>query len=190
MRAQSHHPRIDQRGMRSSRLSQQAICTGLSPSPHLIQIIDKSYKRLDVISLHATPACKVMPRLQKHHNRPLFPWRHIFYVLMILAFFTVLRHLSRTRHYATMSSSSSASSVPKTMQGVQISRFGGTEVLQYRTDLLVPVPGPGEVLVKNDFIGVNYVDMCVVGPNLPPPSLSHAAPSPVLSPSSPSSSLF
>lgn len=39
--------------------------------------------------------------------------------------------------------------------------FGEPEVLQYRTDLPVPVPRDGEVLIKNDFIGINYVDVFV-----------------------------
>jgi NADPH2:quinone reductase len=51
------------------------------------------------------------------------------------------------------------------MKGVQMQRSGGPEVLQYNTDLPVPVPGNGEILVKNDYIGINYVDM-FVGPFL------------------------
>ena len=51
-----------------------------------------------------------------------------------------------------------ASSIPKTMKGVLIEKTGGTEVLQYKTDLPVPEPKEGEVLVKNDFIGINYID--------------------------------
>lgn len=51
-----------------------------------------------------------------------------------------------------------ATSIPKTMKGVQISKTGGTEVLEYKTDLPVPVPKEGEVLVKNEFIGINYID--------------------------------
>ncbi|KAK0120658.1 NADPH:quinone reductase [Cadophora gregata f. sp. sojae] len=51
-----------------------------------------------------------------------------------------------------------ATSIPKTMKGVLIEKTGGVEVLQYRTDLPVPTPKAGEVLVKNDFIGVNYID--------------------------------
>lgn len=47
------------------------------------------------------------------------------------------------------------------MKGVQMKNFGGPEVLQYKPDLPVPVPRGGEVLVKNDFIGVNYVDVFV-----------------------------
>ncbi len=39
--------------------------------------------------------------------------------------------------------------------------IGGPEVLQYKTDLPVPVPRGGEVLVKNEFIGINYVDVFV-----------------------------
>jgi len=52
-------------------------------------------------------------------------------------------------------------SIPKVMKGVQMKNFGGPEVLQYRTDLPVPVPRDGEVLIKNDFIGINYVDVFV-----------------------------
>jgi NADPH2:quinone reductase len=48
--------------------------------------------------------------------------------------------------------------LPKTTAGVIIEKTGGTEVLQYRIDLPVPVPKDSEVLVKNEFIGVNYID--------------------------------
>ncbi|KAF2708906.1 NAD(P)-binding protein [Pleomassaria siparia CBS 279.74] len=51
-----------------------------------------------------------------------------------------------------------ASSIPKTMKGVWIEKTGGTEVLQYKTDIPVPEPKEGEVLVKNEFIGINYID--------------------------------
>ncbi len=51
-----------------------------------------------------------------------------------------------------------ASSIPKTMKGVLIEKTGGVEVLQYKTDLPVPTPKAGEILVKNDFIGINYID--------------------------------
>ena len=47
------------------------------------------------------------------------------------------------------------------MKGVQMKNIGGPEVLQYKIDLPVPVPRGGEVLVKNDFIGINYVDVFV-----------------------------
>lgn len=49
-------------------------------------------------------------------------------------------------------------SIPKTMKGVLIEKTGGPEVLQYKTDLPVPTPKEGEVLVKNEFIGINYID--------------------------------
>jgi len=62
-----------------------------------------------------------------------------------------------------------ATSIPKTMKGVLVEKTGGVEVLEYKTDLPVPSPKEGEVLVKNDFIGINYIDTCV---SLPPPSLS------------------
>lgn len=53
-----------------------------------------------------------------------------------------------------------ANFLPKTMKGVLIEKTGGTEVLQYKTDLPVPTPKDGEILVKNDYIGINYIDTC------------------------------
>ncbi|KAI9679342.1 MAG: NADPH:quinone reductase [Caeruleum heppii] len=50
------------------------------------------------------------------------------------------------------------SSIPKTMSGVIVEKTGGSEVLQYRTDLPVPSPKEGEILVRNEFVGVNYID--------------------------------
>ncbi len=54
--------------------------------------------------------------------------------------------------------------IPRTMNGVQMENFGRPEVLQYKTDLPVPAQREGEVLVKNDFIGINYVDVFVALP--------------------------
>ena len=60
-----------------------------------------------------------------------------------------------------------ATSIPKTMKGVLIEKTGGIEVLEYKTDLPVPTPKEGEVLVKNDFIGINYIDTYSPLPVLP-----------------------
>lgn len=50
------------------------------------------------------------------------------------------------------------SSLPKTMKAVVIGKTGGTDVLQYKTDVPVPEPKGDEVLVKNEYIGINYID--------------------------------
>lgn len=55
-------------------------------------------------------------------------------------------------------SSSSNPAIPKLMKGILIEKTGGTEVLQYRDDLPIPVPKDGEVLLKIEFIGINYID--------------------------------
>jgi len=65
-----------------------------------------------------------------------------------------LRLLQLNKHFVRKM----ATSIPKTMRGVLIEKTGGVEVLQYKTDLPVPTPKEGQVLVKNDFIGVNYID--------------------------------
>jgi len=49
-------------------------------------------------------------------------------------------------------------SIPKSMPGILIERTGGVEVLQWKTDLPVPEPKENEVLVKNEYIGVNFID--------------------------------
>ena len=46
------------------------------------------------------------------------------------------------------------------MKAIQISRTGGPDVLDY-VDVPTPTPGPGEVLVKADAIGVNYFDTMI-----------------------------
>lgn len=51
--------------------------------------------------------------------------------------------------------------VPKKMYVVEINKAGGTEVLEYKEGLDVPAPGEGEVLVKNEFTGINYIDTYV-----------------------------
>ena len=74
--------------------------------------------------------------------------------------FTLCSFTPRQFHFHFRSTTSSAAPmIPKVMKGVQMKEFGGPEVLLYRTDLPVPVPRDGEVLVKNDFIGINYVDV-------------------------------
>lgn len=68
-----------------------------------------------------------------------------------------------------LSRRSMASGVPKRMKGISIPKTGGVEVLEYRDDLPTPEPKEGEMLVKNDFVGVNYIDTYVLhNPNRRP----------------------
>ena len=52
----------------------------------------------------------------------------------------------------------SSTSIPKTMKGVLVEKTGGVEVLQYRTDLPVPEPKEGQLLIKNETAGINFID--------------------------------
>jgi len=45
-----------------------------------------------------------------------------------------------------------------TMKVIQITKPGGVEVLQY-VDVPIPKPEKDQVLVKNAFSGVNFIDM-------------------------------
>jgi NADPH:quinone reductase-like Zn-dependent oxidoreductase len=48
--------------------------------------------------------------------------------------------------------------LPQTMRAIEYTRHGGPEVLTYRTDIAVPIPGPCEVLVRVSYAGINPVD--------------------------------
>lgn len=47
------------------------------------------------------------------------------------------------------------------MRGVVQNAEGGVEALEYKADLPLPQLKDGEVLIKNQFGGVNYIDTCV-----------------------------
>ncbi|KAG6041342.1 hypothetical protein E4U41_004872 [Claviceps citrina] len=47
--------------------------------------------------------------------------------------------------------------VPSTMKAVQMAETGGPEVLQFK-DVPVPAASASQVLVRNDFSGVNFID--------------------------------
>ncbi|KAB5580891.1 hypothetical protein GE09DRAFT_1255904 [Coniochaeta sp. 2T2.1] len=49
-------------------------------------------------------------------------------------------------------------SIPSTQKAVVVERTGGPEVLEYRTDYAIPAPKDGQVLVKNEIAGINYID--------------------------------
>ena len=53
----------------------------------------------------------------------------------------------------------SATPVPTQMKGVIIETTGGVDILQYKTDLPIPVHKEDEVLIKNDLVAVNFRDM-------------------------------
>lgn len=49
-------------------------------------------------------------------------------------------------------------SIPTTQRAVQILETGGPEVLRINPAAPVPAPKPNELLVKNTYAGVNYID--------------------------------
>jgi NADPH:quinone reductase-like Zn-dependent oxidoreductase len=49
--------------------------------------------------------------------------------------------------------------IPVTMAAVLLTGHGGIEMLEYRTDVPVPVPGPDEVLIQVGGAGVNNTDI-------------------------------
>ena len=46
----------------------------------------------------------------------------------------------------------------ESMKSIQIDRYGGPEVLTHR-DVPVPAPGPGEVLIRLAYSGINFMDV-------------------------------
>ncbi|GFF64004.1 quinone oxidoreductase [Aspergillus lentulus] len=49
-------------------------------------------------------------------------------------------------------------SIPTTMKAVLVEKIGGPEVLDFKTDYPVPTPQEGQLLVKNNISGINYID--------------------------------
>ncbi|GIJ99947.1 NADPH:quinone reductase [Aspergillus viridinutans] len=49
-------------------------------------------------------------------------------------------------------------SIPTTMKAVLVEKTGGPEVLDFKTDYPVPTPQGGQLLVKNNISGINYID--------------------------------
>ncbi|MFC6637355.1 hypothetical protein [Sulfitobacter sediminilitoris] len=49
--------------------------------------------------------------------------------------------------------------VPEVMSGVYLTRHGGPDALEWRDDIPVLLPGPGQVLVKVLAAGVNNTDI-------------------------------
>ncbi len=49
--------------------------------------------------------------------------------------------------------------IPQTMSGVYLTRHGGPEALEWREDIPVPTPAPGQVLVRVAAAGVNNTDI-------------------------------
>ena len=56
-------------------------------------------------------------------------------------------------------SMTSRNSLPETMSAVRLTGHGGFDKLEYRTDVDVPRPGPGEVLIDVAAAGVNNTDI-------------------------------
>jgi hypothetical protein len=71
---------------------------------------------------------------------------------------THITHTLHQPHIKPFNSRTIMSNLPTTMKGVLIQRTGGIGVLEYKTDLPLPIPQSGEILVKNEFTGVNYID--------------------------------
>ena len=51
--------------------------------------------------------------------------------------------------------------LPATMRAVLLTGHGGPEMLEYREDVPLPAPAPGEVLVRVTACGVNDTDIRV-----------------------------
>ena len=65
------------------------------------------------------------------------------------------------------------------MKAIQITQYGGPEVLTYM-DVADPTPGPGEAIVQLAASGINYMDVYgrtgLYGTGQPPPPLTTGPP--------------
>ena len=61
--------------------------------------------------------------------------------------------------------------LPTTQMALQINSVGGPEVLELNSSVPVPTITADQILVKNTFAGVNYIDTVPPLPSPPLPSL-------------------
>ncbi|CEL03197.1 Putative Podospora anserina S mat genomic DNA chromosome 1, supercontig 6 [Aspergillus calidoustus] len=52
----------------------------------------------------------------------------------------------------------STMTIPSTQKAIVVEKTGGPEVLEVRSDYPVPTPKEGQLLVKNQICGINYID--------------------------------
>lgn len=77
---------------------------------------------------------------------------------------TILNRLSQLRFHPRAArpllvpSVRKMSSIPSTMRAVIVEKHGGSEVLQYKEEYEVPQIQDSQILVKNNYGGVNYID--------------------------------
>ena len=57
--------------------------------------------------------------------------------------------------------------LPQTQRALQFNRIGGPEVLEISTSAPLPEIKPSEILVKNTYSGVNYIDTVCPSPPSP-----------------------
>lgn len=61
-----------------------------------------------------------------------------------------------TKSYTT--TTTTMSPIPATMKAILVEQTGGPEVLQFKPNYPVPTPQEGQLLVKNNISGINYID--------------------------------
>ena len=67
--------------------------------------------------------------------------------------------MSTTTEEGVTPVATSAKSLPETMTAVLLTGHGGLEKLEYRTDVAVPAPAEGEVLIEVAAAGINNTDI-------------------------------
>jgi len=66
--------------------------------------------------------------------------------------------LSRSSSLATRTARRSFSAVPDTMKAAVIREVGDADAMKIETDYPTPKMGPGQVIVKNEYAGINFID--------------------------------
>jgi hypothetical protein len=130
---------VNYKRVRSERASKQVVHTKVNP-----QSVQSSQLSIFTMSVTARHAIRLaQPRLAPSFISRYTPIR-----------FTYQLQQQQQQQHRSMSSTQ----IPTTMRGVLVEKVGGPEVLEFKTDLPVPKPGAGEVLVKNELAGLNYID--------------------------------
>ena len=102
----------------------------------------------------------VLPRIFRKEKEAFAGWAHKAMVPCAVPcpFFSCFRSLVPFVLFLFVRAMSAAPSIPTTMKAVVVRAHGGVEALSYETDYPVPELADGQVLVKNHYAGLNFID--------------------------------
>lgn len=105
-----------------------------------------------------TQPFKPLPTAPNSNNQPQPQHTHTLQIIIMALFLNVSRAAVRATAFRSVGCRRAFSDVPSHMRAVVVNETGPAEVLTYVDDHPVPEVQDGQVLVRNEFAGINFID--------------------------------